>query len=59
MERVPLGDIRRRVKAGLEELRGDHKRHLNPTPYKVSLSEDLYNMTQATWTSLTPKHVLK
>nr|VZI47890.1 unnamed protein product [Spirometra erinaceieuropaei] len=54
-----LEDIRRRVKQSLAELRPDHRRQLNPTPYKVSLSESQYRLTQDTWISLAPRLVLR
>lgn len=38
-------DCRRRV----AEMRSDHLRHLNPTPYKVSLSESLYTYMHDLW----------
>ncbi|VDN15922.1 unnamed protein product [Dibothriocephalus latus] len=53
-----LEEIRRRVKKSLAELRPDHRRQLNPTPYKVSLSESQYRLTQAIWTSLASGLVL-
>eukprot|EP00658_Telonema_sp_P-2_P001821 TRINITY_DN1067_c0_g1_i4.p1 TRINITY_DN1067_c0_g1~~TRINITY_DN1067_c0_g1_i4.p1 ORF type:complete len:150 (+),score=40.80 TRINITY_DN1067_c0_g1_i4:156-605(+) len=34
---------RERLEVSLGEMRDDHKRSLNPTPYKVSLSEHLYD----------------
>jgi nicotinate phosphoribosyltransferase len=37
-----LGMIRDNVQASLRTLRQDHKRSLNPTPYKVRTSIDLY-----------------
>ncbi|VDL92953.1 unnamed protein product [Schistocephalus solidus] len=48
-------EIRSRVKQSLAELRPDHLRQLNPTPYKVSLSELQYHLTQDIWMSLEPR----
>ena len=35
-------------------LREDHMRPINPTPYKVSLSEELYNKLHSTWLEACP-----
>lgn len=43
--RYPVEELdvaKQRAKDGIAELRSDHKRALNPTPYKVSLSASLY-----------------
>ena len=37
------------VAAGLASLRPDHKRTLNPTPYKVSVSNNLYAFLHEMW----------
>jgi nicotinate phosphoribosyltransferase len=39
----PLGKIREYSLSQLASLREDHLRTLNPTPYKVSVSDYLYN----------------
>ncbi len=39
-----LEERRARVKQQLALLREDHLRHLNPTPYKVSVSDKLYHL---------------
>lgn len=44
-----LEEIRRRVQESLKTLRPDIKRALNPTPYKVSLSNNLYNYLHELW----------
>uniref|UniRef100_A0A6G3MGL8 nicotinate phosphoribosyltransferase n=1 Tax=Henneguya salminicola TaxID=69463 RepID=A0A6G3MGL8_HENSL len=36
-------NIRNEVKKNVKTIRPDHLRYINPTPYKVSLSEKLYN----------------
>lgn len=49
-----LRQIQTRVRKELADLRPDHLRMLNPTPYKVSLSDALYQFTQETWLNYTP-----
>ncbi|KAA3681530.1 nicotinate phosphoribosyltransferase [Paragonimus westermani] len=49
-----LQQSRERVQQELATLRSDYKRPLNPTPYKVSLSEELYNFTFELWLRMTP-----
>ena len=44
-----LTDIRERVQSSLQTLRQDHKRSLNPTPYKVGVSDDLYHFIHDLW----------
>jgi nicotinate phosphoribosyltransferase len=41
--------MRGRLRDQLECLREDHKRPLNPTPYKVSLSERLFEFMHKLW----------
>jgi len=50
----PLIDIRSRVDANLKLLRSDHLRSLNPTPYKVSVSDKLYNFIHKLWLENAP-----
>ncbi|XP_066603798.1 nicotinate phosphoribosyltransferase isoform X1 [Prorops nasuta] len=49
-----LQQIRNRVQESLNTLRGDHKRNLNPTPYKVAVSDDLYNFIHDLWLQNAP-----
>ncbi|XP_054724836.1 nicotinate phosphoribosyltransferase-like [Uloborus diversus] len=49
-----LSDIRGRVQASLGSLRSDIKRNLNPTPYKVSVSGQLYNFMHDLWLKNAP-----
>ncbi|XP_044001168.1 nicotinate phosphoribosyltransferase isoform X1 [Aphidius gifuensis] len=49
-----LFDIRNRVLESLKTLRNDHKRSLNPTPYKVSVSDDLYTYIHDLWVQNAP-----
>ncbi|KAA0199465.1 Nicotinate phosphoribosyltransferase [Fasciolopsis buskii] len=51
---LTLIQARERVKQELATLRPDYKRVLNPTPYKVSLSERLYSFTYDLWLRMTP-----
>ena len=44
-----LGQVREFVKDQLKLIRSDHKRSLNPTEYKVSLTNDLFNFMHELW----------
>ncbi|KAJ1531966.1 hypothetical protein ONE63_000603 [Megalurothrips usitatus] len=49
-----LEGIRDRVQTSLKTLRQDHKRNLNPTPYKVAVSDELYNFIHDLWLQNAP-----
>jgi nicotinate phosphoribosyltransferase len=49
-----LMELRTRVTASLKLLRPDHLRSLNPTPYKVSVSEELYSHLHSLWLQNAP-----
>ncbi|XP_053205545.1 nicotinate phosphoribosyltransferase-like isoform X2 [Panonychus citri] len=49
-----LSDVKRKVEEGLNTLRPDMKRHLNPTPYKVSVTETLYGEMHSIWLEKAP-----
>ncbi|GJQ78107.1 hypothetical protein Trydic_g2445 [Trypoxylus dichotomus] len=49
-----LGEIREGVKASLRTIRSDIKRNLNPTPYKVSVSDSLYQFLHSLWLESAP-----
>ncbi|XP_033209337.1 nicotinate phosphoribosyltransferase isoform X4 [Belonocnema kinseyi] len=49
-----LHETRQRVQESLRTLRNDHKRNLNPTPYKVAVSDDLYNFIHELWLQNAP-----
>ncbi|XP_046742032.1 nicotinate phosphoribosyltransferase isoform X3 [Diprion similis] len=49
-----LEETRNRVQVSLRTLRNDHKRNLNPTPYKVAVSDDLYNFIHDLWLQNAP-----
>ncbi|CAL4122885.1 unnamed protein product, partial [Meganyctiphanes norvegica] len=54
-QRLPdLEEIRQRVQDSLLTLRQDHKRNLNPTPYKVGVTDDLYNFMHDLWLQSAP-----
>ena len=49
-----LRQIRTYAREQIEELRKDHKRELNPTPYKVSVTEELFQFMRKLWINSTP-----
>ncbi|OAP07710.1 NAPRT2 [Arabidopsis thaliana] len=50
----PLKEIRDRCIKQLENMRPDHMRRLNPTPYKVSVSAKLYDFIHFLWLNEAP-----
>ncbi|CAN6680104.1 unnamed protein product [Malus baccata var. baccata] len=50
----PLKDIRERCITQLKKMRPDHMRRLNPTPYKVSVSAELYDFIHFLWLNEAP-----
>lgn len=59
-QKLPLlTEIRDHVKSSLKALRQDHKRNLNPTPYKVSVSDYMYNFINELWLQNAPIGDLK
>ncbi|KAL8528701.1 hypothetical protein ACS0TY_006233 [Phlomoides rotata] len=53
-ELPPLKIIRERSIKHLEQMRPDHMRRLNPTPYKVSVSAKLYDFIHFLWLNEAP-----
>ena len=49
-----LTELRHRVQRELSQWREDHLRRLNPTPYKLSVTSDLYTFMHDLWLSETP-----
>ena len=49
-----IKEIRDRAMTQIDGLRDDHKRDLNPTPYKVSISDRLYNELHSLWLDNAP-----
>jgi len=49
-----LLEMKQRVQKSLGELRQDHRRSLNPTPYKVSVTEKLYQFLHSIWLQNAP-----
>jgi nicotinate phosphoribosyltransferase len=56
---VPLKDSRAYVLEQLRSTREDHLRDVNPTPYKVSVSEELYGYVYNLWAEESPVTELK
>jgi nicotinate phosphoribosyltransferase len=54
-----LSESRDYVLNQLHSTRQDHLRDINPTPYKVSVSEELYNYVYHLWTEESPVTELK
>ncbi|CAH9080879.1 unnamed protein product [Cuscuta epithymum] len=50
----PLKQIRERCIEHLSQMRPDHMRRLNPTPYKVSVSAKLYDFIHFLWLNEAP-----
>ena len=50
----PIADIRGYVLQQLATFREDHLRQLNPTPYKISISDELYQFLHELWLEETP-----
>ncbi|KHN83589.1 Nicotinate phosphoribosyltransferase [Toxocara canis] len=46
--------MKKHVNESLDHLRKDHRRLLNPTPYKVSVSEKLYEFLHSIWLQNAP-----
>ncbi|EOA18766.1 hypothetical protein CARUB_v10007362mg [Capsella rubella] len=53
-ELEPLKELRNRCIKQLENMRPDHMRRLNPTPYKVSVSAKLYDFIHFLWLNEAP-----
>lgn len=49
-----LKDIRDYAKQQIHELRKDHVRDLNPTPYKVSITNNLFEFMHELWMKSVP-----
>lgn len=49
-----LSDVKARTKSHLTSIRSDHLRSLNPTPYKVSVSDALYQHVHELWLDNAP-----
>lgn len=49
-----LNELRVRAYNSVARMRPDHVRHLNPTPYKVSVSEQLYTRLHSLWLTNAP-----
>lgn len=49
-----MEELRQRVQNQLATIRQDYKRNLNPTPYKVSVSDSLYSYLHKLWLQNAP-----
>jgi nicotinate phosphoribosyltransferase len=47
-------EARTYVQQQMHSLRKDHQRYLNPTPYKVSISDDLFSFMHQLWMKNVP-----
>lgn len=54
IELPTLNSLRSNVIQNLKKIRNDHLRPLNPTPYKVSVSQQLYDETHKLWFNTRP-----
>ena len=54
IELPTMEQLRRHVQKELATIRQDHKRNLNPTPYKVSVSDSLYSYLHRLWLQNAP-----
>ena len=53
-DEIDLAIVREKVKRNMKTVRPDHARSLNPTPYKVSVSDSLYNFMHLLWLENAP-----
>jgi nicotinate phosphoribosyltransferase len=51
---LSLETSRARCKEAIKQLRSDHLRYTNPTPYKVSVSAKLYDFIHDLWLAEAP-----
>jgi nicotinate phosphoribosyltransferase len=49
-----IEELRKRCHESLATIRNDHRRTLNPTPYKVSLSNNLFTFLHRLWLETQP-----
>ncbi len=56
---IPLKESRSYVLDQLRSTRADHLRDINPTPYKISVSEELYDYVYHLWAEESPVTELK
>jgi nicotinate phosphoribosyltransferase len=54
LNKTSLESARENVQESLKILRPDHRRSLNPTPYKVSVSDQLYKFIHQLWLENAP-----
>jgi len=54
-----IHEIKEYTKNQVRQLRNDHKRELNPTPYKVSLSSELYEAFHLLWLKESPIEIME
>lgn len=51
---LPMDEIKRNCTEQIRKMREDHIRPLNPTPYKVSVSAELYDFMHRLWLNEAP-----